>query len=54
LIVWLSVVLFFATLAQMWYGKLMIFRTTFSSFTTMLYASLGGYDPAWFDGLDED
>ena len=50
-VLWLCLVLFFATLAQLWFGKLEAFSTKSESFTNMLFAALGSYDPKWFEKL---
>ena len=53
LVVEMCVTLAFSTLAQIWFGRLMVFRTISSSLETMTYAGLGYYDTAWFDDMGE-
>lgn len=49
----MSVVLFFSTLGQIWFGKLPEFRTKAMSFETLLYAVFGAFTPSMFDNLGD-
>lgn len=51
LVVDTCVILLFSTLAQIWFGQILKFRTIQASIETMMYAALGFYDTAWFDDI---
>ena len=51
-LVWISVIIYFATISQLLWGKDPHFRTFNTSFTHMLYTAFSGYDPGWFSALE--
>jgi hypothetical protein len=48
-----SITIFFATLAQIWFGQLKQFRTISASLETIIYASFDYYDTSTLDDLGE-
>ena len=51
MVMWILVVLFFSTLAQIWFGALLEFRTKLQSFETLQYSVFGYFDYTCFNKL---